>query len=272
MLTKQAEIIRTLKVKPVIDPASEVRLSVDFIKDYLKETGLKTLVLGISGGQDSTLVGRLAQIAAEELRVEEGTKDYQFIAVRLPYGVQLDEEDAKAALSFIQADVVYTVNIKEATDNIVKELKENGLELSNYHIGNIKARQRMLVQYAIAGQTGGVVLGSDHAAEAVTGFYTKYGDGAADIMPIWRLNKRQGAKLLEYLGAESKLYEKIPTADLEDDKPLQADEEALGISYKEIDDYLEGKEISEASRIRLESLYDKSEHKRRLPRNIYDTW
>ncbi len=87
------------------------------------------------------------------------------------------------------------------------------------------------------------MLGTDHAAEALTGFYTKYGDGGSDLVPIFRLNKRQGRKILKELGCPEHLYLKIPTADLEDDRPLLPDEVALGVSYEEIDDYLEGKKV-----------------------------
>ena len=85
----------------------------------------------------------------------------------------------------------------------------------------------MKVQYDLAGVYQGVVLGTDHAAEAVTGFFTKHGDGAADLVPLYRLNKRQGRQILEYLDAPEELYLKVPTADLEDDKPLIPDEVAL---------------------------------------------
>lgn len=269
----QAHIIDQLCVKASIDVDAEIRQSIDFIKAYFKKHPFfKTLVLGISGGQDSTLVGRLCQLAMEELREETGRQDLRFIAVRLPYGQQLDEDDAQKALDFIQADQVLTVNIKPAVDAQVAALEAAGLEITDFNRGNIKARQRMISQFAIAGADKGIVAGSDHAAEAVTGFYTKFGDGAADIMPIWRLNKRQGAALLQALGAEPRLYEKVPTADLEDDKPGQADEEALGVSYQAIDDYLEGKDLAEADAERIEQLYQSSQHKRELPVNVYDQW
>ncbi|KAA9300562.1 MULTISPECIES: ammonia-dependent NAD(+) synthetase [Aerococcus] len=269
----QAHIIDQLCVKASIDVDAEIRQSIDFIKDYFKQHPFfKTLVLGISGGQDSTLVGRLCQLAMEELREETGRQDLRFIAVRLPYGKQLDEDDAQKALKFIQADQVVTVNIKAAVDGQVEALEAAGVAITDFNKGNIKARQRMVSQFAIAGADSGIVAGSDHAAEAVTGFYTKFGDGAADIMPIWRLNKRQGAALLQALGAEPRLYEKVPTADLEDDKPGQADEEALGVSYQAIDDYLEGKDVPEADAERIEVLYQASQHKRELPVNVYDQW
>lgn len=197
--------------------------------------------MGISGGQDSTLAGRLAQLAMNEMREETGDMSYQFIAIRLPYGEQADEADAQAALAFIQPDVSLRVDIKPAVDAMVGSLENAGVQISDFNKGNMKARQRMITQYAVAGENAGAVIGTDHAAENVTAFFTKYGDGGADILPLFRLNKRQGKALLKELGAPEALYLKIPTADLEDDKPLVADEVALGVTYDAIDDYLEGK-------------------------------
>ena len=144
------------------------------------------------------------------------------------------------------------------------------MEISDFNKGNIKARQRMIAQYAIAGQTHGAVLGTDHAAEAVTGFYTKFGDGAADITPLWRLDKRQGKAMLAELDAPKHLYEKTPTADLEDNRPALPDEAALGVTYDDIDNYLEGREVSKDAAEKIENWYIKTEHKRHLPITIYD--
>ncbi len=271
MREKQKEIIEALKVSASINPEKEVRRSVDFLKGYLlKHPFLKTFVLGISGGQDSSLSAKLANIAAAELREETGDESYQFIAVRLPYGNQADEEDAKRALSFIDPDVSLRVNIKPAVDATVQSIEETGTSVSDFNKGNIKARQRMITQYAIATANAGVVIGTDHAAESVTGFFTKFGDGGADILPLWRLDKRQGKALLKYLGAPADIYTKVPTADLEDDKPLIADEQALGVTYEAIDDYLEGKDVSDKDAQTIESWYDKTEHKRQLPITVYD--
>ena len=187
----QAEIIKALGVKPTIDPEKEIRRSVDFLKAYLKKnTFLKTYVLGISGGQDSTLAGTLTEKAMQEMRAETGDDTYQFVAVRLPYGEQADEADAMAAIEFMQADVVKRVNIKPSVDAMVSAVEANGAAISDFNKGNIKARMRMIAQYAIAGNMAGAVIGTDHAAEAVTGFYTKFGDGGADLTPCqmkWRL-------------------------------------------------------------------------------------
>lgn len=267
----QQEIIRALHVAPTIDPKQEVRRTIDFLKEYLMaHPFLKTYVLGISGGQDSSLAGRLAQLAIEEIRAETGDESYQFIAVRLPYGIQNDEADAIVALEFIQPDQIMTINIKESTDAMVKSLEMNPLEISDYNKGNIKARQRMIVQYAIAGQMAGAVIGTDHAAEAVTGFYTKFGDGAADITPLWRLTKGQGRELMKELQSPERLYLKVPTADLEENKPMIADEVALGVTYQAIDDYLTGKEVPEQDAATIEKWYLKSQHKRHLPITIFD--
>lgn len=271
-MTMQKEIIEALHVRPVIQPVEEIRKRVDFLKNYLQKSKAKGFVLGISGGQDSTLAGRLAQIAVEELRAEGHQAN--FIAVRLPYGVQQDEEDAQRALKFIKADQEYVFNIKEAVDIVQKEFN-NVSEmnpLSDFQKGNVKARLRMIAQYAIGGMEGLLVLGTDHAAEAVTGFFTKYGDGGADLTPLTGLTKRQGKALLKELGADEKLYLKVPTADLLDKKPGQADETELGINYDDIDDYLEGKAVSQETAKKIEYRYRVSEHKRQIPASMFDHW
>lgn len=270
----QKEIVKKLLVQPTIDPKMEFRKSVDLLKNYLKKnTFLKSFVLGISGGQDSTLAGYIAQVAVNELNQELNTTEYKFIAVSLPYGIQADEDDRQLALEFIKPSETVTVNIKSAVDASVRAVEEaTGKKLTHFLRGNAKARERMKVQYDLAGLYKGVVLGTDHAAEAITGFFTKHGDGAADIIPLYRLNKRQGKEILKYVGAPERLYTKIPTADLEDDKPLIPDEVALGVSYDEIDDYLEGKEIRTEAADIIEGWYTKTEHKRNEAINVYDTW
>ncbi|MEC1377284.1 ammonia-dependent NAD(+) synthetase [Heyndrickxia oleronia] len=267
----QKAIVNEMKVKAIIDPNEEIRKSIDFLKNYLKKYPfLKGFVLGISGGQDSTLAGKLAQLAINEMIEETGNPDYQFIAVRLPYGIQKDMDDVNDAIEFIQPTRALTVNIKAAVDASEASLKEVGIHLSDFAKGNEKARERMKVQYSIAAMENCVVLGTDHSAENLTGFYTKYGDGGADLVPLFRLNKRQGRMLLKELGCPEHLYMKTPTADLEDERPQLADESALGVTYEEIDDYLEGKEVSEQAKKTIENLYAKSEHKRHLPITVFD--
>ena len=271
MSTLQQQIIEELRVLPEIDVQVEIRKSIDFLKEYAhKYSFVKGFVLGISGGQDSTLTGKLAQLAVDELNAEAGEAKYSFWAVRLPYGVQADERDCQDALDYINPTKIYTVNIKEAVDASVHALSVAGIELSDFAKGNEKARERMKVQFSIAAMNSGVVLGTDHAAEAITGFYTKFGDGGADLMPIYRLNKRQGKQLLAELNCPPHLYLKVPTADLEEDRPSLPDEVALGVTYDHIDDYLEGKEIPEQARKTLENYYLRSQHKRHMPITIFD--
>ncbi|GGK89054.1 NH(3)-dependent NAD(+) synthetase [Salinibacterium xinjiangense] len=271
MTPLQARIIYDLNVQPTIIAADQVRMRIDFLKEYLRVSGAKGFVLGISGGQDSTLAGRLSQLAAEELRAE-GTPA-EFTAVRLPYNTQADEDDAQLALSFITPDRHVRFNIHRAVDGFEAEyLDATGAEMLDFIKGNVKARSRMVSQYALAGQSGLLVVGTDHAAEAVTGFFTKFGDGGADILPLTGLTKRQGRALLEHLEAPERLYLKLPTADLLDDTPGQTDEANLGLSYSDIDDYLEGKAVPEAVAVAIETRYINTRHKRTVPVSPFDDW
>lgn len=273
MSRMQQGIARELGVRPDIDPAAEIDARTHFLTDYLRTTPARGFVLGISGGQDSTLAGRLCQRAAERLRGSGEMPDARFVAVRLPYGVQSDEHDAQAALAFIAPDEAVTVDVQGASDVLSSDVSEAiGEPLRDFVRGNVKARVRMTAQYAIAGQRGLLVAGTDHAAEAVTGFYTKFGDGAADLTPLAGLTKRQGAALLRELGAAPRLWEKVPTADLEDDRPALPDEEALGVTYRAIDDYLEGREVDAADADRIEHLHRVGRHKRHLPAAPGDSW
>lgn len=267
----QSQIIAELGVRAVIDPAREVEARVGFLRDYLVATGASGLVLAVSGGQDSTLAGRLCQLAVERLRGEGAGAE--FIAVRMPYVVQQDEEDAQLALSFIRPERTVTFNIERGVDGVQAEYADAvGDGMSDFTKGNVKARMRMVAQYAIAGQRRLLVVGTDHAAEAVTGFFTKYGDGGVDITPLSGLTKRQGRALLEQLDAPARLYLKAPTADLLDDTPGQTDEANLGLSYSDIDDFLEGRDVALDVAEALESRYRATEHKRRVPASPLDEW
>lgn len=272
MSEMQQQIIETLGARPDVDPASEVERRVGFLVDYARSVpGARGFVLGISGGQDSSLAGRLCQLAAERLRAEGA--EAEFIAVRLPYRVQHDEDDAQLALSFIRPDRAVAVNISASVDALAAEVSDAlGEPISDFNKGNVKARVRMVAQYAIAGDHRLLVVGTDHAAEAVTGFFTKFGDGAVDVIPLSGLSKRQGACLLQHLGAPDRLWRKTPTADLLDGTPGQSDEANLGIAYEHIDAYLEGQAVEAEVAERIEQKYRATEHKRRLPVAPDDAW
>lgn len=265
----QQQIIHELRALPEINPEEEAERRIRFLREQLASSGQHCLVLGISGGVDSTVAGRLAQLAVESAR-QQGIDDARFIAMRLPYGVQHDEDDARMALDFIAPDEVLDVDIKPASDAMLDAAESGGLKFRNpghrdFVMGNIKARQRMVAQYAVAGARSGLVVGTDQAAEAMMGFFTKYGDGACDVAPLTGLTKGQVRQLGQALGAPSRLVEKMPTADLESLDPGKSDEEALGVSYEEIDAFLEGRAVSEQARNTIVNTWRATAHKRALP-------
>ncbi|GAB3521428.1 ammonia-dependent NAD(+) synthetase [Photobacterium alginatilyticum] len=274
------QLIRAeMRVLPEIDVDFEIQRRVGFIQHKLKQANCKSLVLGISGGIDSTLCGRLAQLAINRLNDETNTQDYQFIAVRLPYGEQHDEDEAQLALSFIQPTHSISINIKDGVDGSHARTLEalEGTELLpschnkvDFVKGNVKARARMIAQYEVAGLVGGMVLGTDHSAENITGFYTKFGDGACDLAPLFGLNKRQVRQLAAALGAPELLVKKVPTADLEELAPQKPDEHALLVTYDQIDDFLEGKPVETEVAERLVEIYQATQHKRQPIPTIYD--
>lgn len=272
-------IRQEMQVLPEIDPAFEVERRVAFIQKQLQSAGCKTLVLGISGGVDSTTCGRLAQLAVNQLNEQNPQANYQFIAVRLPYGEQKDEDEAQLALQFIQPSKSVSVNIKSGVDQLHASTLQalEGTDLVpedagklDFVKGNVKARARMVAQYEIAGLTGGLVIGTDHSAENITGFYTKYGDGACDLAPLFGLSKRQVRQVASYLGAPQLLVTKTPTADLEELLPQRADEDALALSYDQIDDFLEGKSSDKEADKKLVTIYKATQHKRQPIPTIYD--
>lgn len=275
----EQEIRQQMQVLPTIDAQFEIERRIAFIKKKLLQSGCKSLVLGISGGVDSTTLGRLAQMAIDELNREVTNSDYQFIAVRLPYGIQKDEDDAQLALSFIKPTHSVSVNIADGVNGLHTAtgiaLEGTGLlpasaEKIDFVKGNVKARARMIAQYEIAGYVGGLVLGTDHSAENVTGFYTKFGDGACDLAPLFGLSKRQVRLLASTLGAPESLINKTPTADLEELEPQKADEDALSVSYDDIDNFLEGKSLSDEAKQTIITIFQRTQHKREPIPTIYD--
>lgn len=274
-------IIDEMKVLPEIDARFEINRRVDFIKNQLVRSGLKTLVLGISGGVDSSTCGRLAQLAVDSLNQEQESTEqaYQFIAVRLPFDIQADEDDAQLALKFINPSHCLTTNIFAGAEGIHNEtlqaLTSAGLNSASdaqidFSKGNVKARTRMVMQYHIAGILGGLVLGTDHSAENITGFFTKWGDGACDIAPLFGLSKRQVKQVATELGAPDQLVAKAPTADLEELSPGKKDEDALGLSYEQLDDFLEGKNTDKIVEEKVIAIYLKTQHKRNPIPTIYE--
>lgn len=273
------KILKEMCVLADIDVEHEIQRRISFIKSMLIKAHCKTLVLGISGGVDSSTTGRLCQLSVDQLNQEEQSNNYQFIAVRLPYAVQKDEDEAQLAVNFIQPSSCVTVNVQAGADGIhesvISGLQDSQAKLAenasfDFVKGNVKARMRMIAQYEIAGLTSGLVVGTDHSAENITGFYTKHGDGACDLAPLFGLNKRQVRALANHLGAPAVLVDKAPTADLEEDQPQLEDEIALGMTYNQIDDFLEGKAVSQEIEDKLIAIYLRTQHKRQPIPTIYD--
>ncbi|MFC5450733.1 ammonia-dependent NAD(+) synthetase [Paenibacillus aestuarii] len=263
-MSLQQEIIAKLGVKPEIDIDEEIRKRVNFLKDYITKAGAKGLLIAISGGIDSAVATGLCKKATDELTAETGT-EYKTVGVFQPYGEQVDIEDSYATAKAFDLKYQIENNIQEAVDEIAIEV-EYGLKHIGVHQhvsrggkGNIKARTRMVMQYAIAFELGLIVVGTDHASEAITGFFTKYGDGAVDITPLSTLNKRQVRSLAAKLGVPQSVLDKAPTAGLWEG---QTDENELGITYADNSDYLEGKQINPEAQEKLEKQYLKTEHKR----------
>ena len=272
MQAVQLEIAKALNVQtPFANQAeleAEVARRVQFIKDCLQNARLKVLVLGISGGVDSLTAGLMAQRAVRELRESTGDNAYQFIAVRLPYHIQHDEHEATASVDFINPDERHTVDIAPCVKALVEQVKAfegQPDETVDFVKGNVKARARMVAQYTIAGVRGGLVIGTDHAAEAVMGFFTKFGDGACDLAPLSGLVKNQVRAIARHFGAPENLVEKIPTADLEDLTPGKPDEASHGVAYAEIDAFLHGEPLRQEAFDIIVNTYRKTQHKRDLP-------
>lgn len=262
---EQAAIAADLGVRMAFDAAAEADERVAFLADFIQGTLASSLILAVSGGVDSAVAGMLCRRATRS--VDGGAA---FVAVRLPYGRQLDEADAATVLAALEPDDVFSVDIKPASDAAMAAVANAGVAFANksqqdFVLGNIKARQRMIVQYAMANALAGRVVGTDHAAEALTGFFTKYGDGGVDVNPLAGLTKRRVRALGDHLGLPKLVVQKTPTADLESLRPQLSDEEALGVTYDQIDDFLEGREVDATTADLLTRRYVATAHKRSLP-------
>jgi len=263
-MSLQQEIIARFGVKPVIQVEEEVRRRVDFLKKHVLDANMSGLLIAISGGVDSAVAAALCKRATDELTAETG-KEYITLGVFQPYGEQPDIDHSYKVAEALQLKHTVETNIQDAVDEIALEsefaLRALGKpgHLSRGGKGNVKARTRMVIQYALAFELNLLVVGTDHASEALTGFFTKWGDGAVDITPLSSLNKRQVRQLAEYLGIPKEVIQKAPTAGLWEG---QTDEEELGISYEANSDYLEGKAIDPQIQEKIEQQYRRTEHKR----------
>ena len=221
-----------------------------FLQNYLAETHCEKYILGVSGGVDSSLVAAILKSAVGRDKVH---------CLIMP--IDSIKEDTEDGLTLVKdLDLPYDViDNSEAFEAYKKEFQKNGIELDRSTLGNLKARMRMATLYAVAQKERGLVVGTDNADERCVGYFTKHGDGACDILPIAHLVKGEVVEAAKLYGVRQHLAERVPSAGLFEG---QTDEKEMGVSYKDLDAYILGKEVSEEAKKRIQYLERISEHKR----------
>ena len=238
-----------------------INQTVDWLRERVTEAKAKGLVVGISGGVDSALVVGLCSRAFPN----------NTIGVIMPS--HSDPEDKEDALWIAEGFELRTleVNLSGAHTQIMgqvkKELESQGFELEGEKLsqGNLKARIRMSTLYAVANAMNYMVVGTDNAPESYTGYFTKYGDGGVDLLPISSLTKAEVRAWARMLGLPKRIATRVPTAGL---WAGQTDEAELGLTYDLIDRYLLGEKVAPEVQERIETLHRQSEHKRHLPPSL----
>jgi len=219
-----------------------------FLKEYLEKSHCKSYVLGLSGGVDSSLVAAIAKKAVG--------KDNLFC-----YAIDIDSNkadvnDAKQVAKELDVNLE-VINLSDTYHSYLKELK--GEEFIRLTKSNLKVRMRMVALFAFAQEHSGLVLGTDNMDERYVGYFTKYGDGAADVLPIVYLTKQEVRKAAELYGLSKVLANRVPSAGLFDG---QTDETEMGVTYADLDKYLLGGKVDKSVEERIKHLHKISEHKR----------
>ena len=221
-----------------------------FIASYLVEAHQDMYVLGLSGGVDSSLVAALARNAVGKEKL---------MCIMMPIeSNEADLNDAKEVAK--QLDLNYIViDGTKIYETAMNEFLSAGVELDRPTLSNLKVRIRMCILYAYAQKHRGLVLGTDNKDERYTGYFTKYGDGGVDLLPIVHLVKKEVIEGCKIYGLSKELAERTPSAGLFEG---QTDEKEMGVTYQDLDNYLLGKKIDEKVIERIEYLHKISEHKR----------
>ena len=221
-----------------------------FLKQYLADNHQDMYVLGLSGGVDSSLMAAIAKKAVG--------KD-KLMCIMMP--IESNEADLKDGIKVAEAlDVNYLVLDASKAYNELKQLfiiSNEELDIST--LSNLKVRMRMSMLYAYAQKHHALVLGTDNMDERYVGYFTKYGDGAADVLPIVYLTKAEVREAAEIYGVSKALALRVPSAGLFEG---QTDEGEMGVSYADLDAFLLGKEIAPEAKAKIEHMHAVSEHKR----------
>ena len=222
---------------------------IEWLKGKVNEAGAKGVVVGLSGGIDSSVTSILAKKAYPD----------NTLGLVMPcYSSEQDKTDAiKVAEKF---DIDYEIKNLDNLFDSFKTLVEADAKESkkNLALANAKPRLRMVTLYYYAAQNNYLVLGTDNWSELKVGYFTKYGDGGIDLTILGRLVKSEVRELAEHLGVPQNIIDKKPSAGLWED---QTDEGEMGLTYEELDQYILTGKAEPETKERIENLAAKNSHK-----------